>query len=231
METENNLRTNQTKFIDFLLASGALTFGDFITKSGRATPYFINTGNFNSGRKIFELGRFYAQHIVDRGLLEGLEVVFGPAYKGIPLCTTTAGALYSEHNCDVSFSFDRKEDKGHGDKGWLVGKQISQGMKVLIVEDVVTAGTTIREVVPQLREKTGAFVSSVVISVDRCERGQGEVSAVSELQQALAVAVYPIVTIHEIVTYLRGQRHIYPEFTEEIDQRLQVYLKEYGAER
>ncbi|MDZ4784565.1 MAG: orotate phosphoribosyltransferase [bacterium] len=218
----------QKRFIDFLVKSGALTFGDFITKSGRKTPYFVNTGNFNSGGKISELGTYYASHLVSSGLTS-VSVIFGPAYKGIPLSVTTASALFQGHKLDIGFCFNRKEAKDHGDAGTFVGSKISDGSKVVIVEDVITAGTTVREVVPMIKGLGKVDILGVIISVDRSEKGSAELSAVKEAEQSLGVKVFPIVTIHEIVSYLSTQNNSGIILSEEMNSKIAQYLEIYGA--
>lgn len=218
----------QGKFIDFLVASGALTFGDFVTKSGRKTPYFVNTGNFNDGDKISALGSYYAAHIVQQKLSD-VQSIFGPAYKGIPLCVTTASALSREHKKNVGYTFDRKEVKDHGDGGRIVGHKIKGGDSVIIVEDVITAGTTLREVVPFLKSLGDVKVLGVVIAVDRCEKGTGNLSAVQEAQQNLGVTVYPIVNIHQIVSYLSKANSAGFVLNEDLKKRIAEYLEMYGA--
>ena len=158
--------THQREFIDFLVKSQALLFGDFTLKSGRRSPYFINAGKFNSGRLVFELGRFYAAHIVEtvlKGSARPIDLIFGPSYKGVPLAVTTSICLHLHHGVSTGFVFDRKEEKDHGDRGKFVGQKISPGDRVLIVEDVITAGTTLRQVVPLLREEN-ADLAGVVAS-------------------------------------------------------------------
>lgn len=222
------VREYQKHFIDFLVGSGALTFGDFVTKSGRKTPYFVNTGNFNDGAKINQLGKYYAAHIVESGL-QTSNIIFGPAYKGIPLCVTTAAALFSEFKINCGFSFDRKEVKDHGDGGKVVGSKIKDGDKVVIVEDVITAGTTLREVLPFLASLGKVSVSGVVIAVDRCERGTGTLSAVQEAQESSGVKVFPIVTIHHIFSYLSQENGSGMQLSPEIQKRIAEYLEMYGA--
>jgi orotate phosphoribosyltransferase len=225
---ETGLQQYQMDFIDFLVSSEALAFGDFTLKSGRKAPYFINTGKFESGAHIAKLGSFYAARVAQFGL-DKVDVVFGPAYKGIPLAVTTAMALYLNHGKTVTFAFDRKEAKDHGDAGKVVGHKLRDGEKVLIVEDVITAGTTLREVVPLLRELAAVEIAGVLISVNRCEKGTGNLSAAQEAEQSLGVPVIEIVTIHQMVEYLSRENKSGVKLSAEQQQRIAAYLKEYGA--
>lgn len=222
------MKEYQSEFIKFLISSGVLTFGNFTTKSGRKTPYFINTGNFNTGETLAAVGSFYAKHLVESGL-GNIDVLFGPAYKGIPLAVVTGVSLSREHGLPKGVSFDRKEAKAHGDKGVLVGHQIKAGETVVLVEDVVTAGTTIREMVPRLRSEFKAVVSAVLIAVDRAEKGTAEKSAVTELEEALSIRVYPIVTIHDIIAFLSMTPELPVKLPENIVGLMQSYLEQYGA--
>jgi len=222
------LEPYQREFIDFLLASGALTFGDFTTKSGRKTPYFINTGRFDDGVKIAQLGAFYAAHITALKL-GGIDIVFGPAYKGIPLCVTTSIALHTNHATKVGFSFDRKEVKDHGDGGLIVGHPIKDGHRVVIVEDVITAGTTVRHVVPLLKSIAAVEIVGIVLAVDRRERGTSELSAVQEAERDSNVRVFPIVTIDHITAALRDHPDPTKRLRPEQLDRIAAYLEQYGA--
>lgn len=222
------LTNNQAGLIDFLVRSGALTFGEFVTKSGRHSPYFINTGKFDDGSKISEIGGFYAAHVIERGL-SNLNVIFGPAYKGIPLAVSTAIALQRNHGLNVGFAFDRKEEKSHGDKGKIVGHKIADTDKVVLVDDVITAGTTMREVVPALRALGQVEVTGLILAVDRCERGSGSLSAVQETQQTLGVPVFPIVTIHDIVKYLSEDNSSGLLLSSGQIDKINAYLKTYGV--
>jgi len=210
----------QKDFIDFLVNSGALSFGDYTTKSGRKTPYFINTGKFDEGGKISALGKFYADHIMKSGL-DKADIIFGPAYKGIPLCVATASAMAGMGK-NVGFSFNRKEAKDHGDAGIVVGKKIKDGDKVLLVEDVITAGTTMREIVPFLRSLAAVEILGVVVSVDRKEKGTGDLSAVQEVEKNYNLKVYPVVTIADILERLG------PRITADQLAAAGEYLKKYG---
>jgi len=219
----------QRDFIDFLIDSDGLTFGDFTTKSGRQTPYFINTGKFNSGFRISRLGEFYATHLKQNGLLN-IDTVFGPAYKGVPLCVATSSAAHRLFQKDLGYTFNRKEAKEHGDKGAYVGFPISDGATLVIVEDVVTAGTTLKDIVPELRTIAGLNIAGVVIAVDRCERGAGEISAVKEVEEELAIQIHPMVTIYEILEYLRELKGASSRCTPETVTQIESYLSTYGVE-
>ncbi len=195
-------------FIEFMVRSKVLTFGDFTTKSGRRTPYFINTGNYDTGRQMDRLGHFYAEAITG-ALGRNFNNLYGPAYKGIPLCVTAAIALARDHDHDVTFTFNRKEAKDHGEGGSLIGYRYQGGERVVIVEDVTTAGTSIREsaaILSAAAPACGIQLLGAIVSVDRMERGQGDHSALAELSDELGVRVFAIVTIEEVVEYLRGRR-------------------------
>jgi orotate phosphoribosyltransferase len=211
------------EFVDFLLATGVLAFGDFQTKSGRRTPYFMNFGLFHRGSEAARLGRFYAQAIQTR-LGQGYDVLFGPAYKGIPLVVSTAAAL-SERGHDVSYCFNRKEAKDHGEGGLLVGRKLEDGERVVIVEDVTTAGTSIRETVPLLRAAARVQLAGLVVAVDRQERGTGEKSALSELEAEFGMPCFAIATIDEIVATLVEERRLTPELL----TRIQAYRTQFGG--
>ena len=219
----------QQQFIEFLINAGSLTFGDFTTKSGRKTPYFVNTGRFDTGELLSRLGEFYASAMVANNL-SGCDVVFGPAYKGIPLAVSTASALFRNHNRSVGVSFNRKEVKDHGDGGLIVGHKIVDGQKIVLVEDVVTAGTTLNEVIPWLRQLAKVEIAGVVISVDRCERGSGTLSAVAESEQKLGIKVFPIVTIQQIVQFLEErQAGQFAQISKDAPTQIRAYLGQYGA--
>jgi len=219
----------QREFIEFLIKAGSLTFGDFTTKSGRKTPYFVNTGRFDTGELIAQLGEFYAQAMVANSL-DSCDVVFGPAYKGIPLAVSTATALFRTHRRSVGVAFNRKEAKDHGDGGMIVGHKIADGQKIVLVEDVVTAGTTLNEVIPWLRQLAKVEVAGVVISVDRCERGSGALSAVAEAEQKLGIKIFPILTIRQIVQFLE-ERSVgqFVQIAADAPKQIRAYLEQYGA--
>ena len=212
----------QTAFVDFVIECGVLRFGDFTTKSGRRTPFFINTGRYRTGAQLARLGRFYADAIVARGI--EFDVLFGPAYKGIPLVATTAIALAERHGRDVPFCFDRKEAKDHGERGVLVGHSLRAGDRVLIVEDVTTAGTSVRECVPKLRAQADVQVAGLVVSVDRQERGRGERSALSELRAEYGLDAFSLVTIDQAVAHCRA------DLDDDVLEAIAAYRAEYGAD-
>jgi orotate phosphoribosyltransferase len=214
-------------FIDLMLSAGVLTFGDFTTKSGRKTPYFINTGHYKTGAQISALGDYYADCILSSG--ETFDLLFGPAYKGIPLAVAAASSLYKNHGRDVPYSFNRKEAKDHGEGGSIVGYMPKDGDRAAIIEDVVTAGTAVRETIA-LFEKVGKIqITALYVSVDRMERGTGTLSALEELEKSFGIRVYPIVTVREIIGYLgregSGQRRI----DEGLLARMEEYLAQYGV--
>ena len=219
---------SKSEVIDFLVQSQALKFGDFTLKSGRKAPYFINTGCFDDGTKISKLSHFYARQILAAGL-GNVDVVFGPAYKGIPLCVSTAMTLASHYNTPMSFCFNRKEAKTRGEGGEYVGKPLTPGMKVVLVEDVVTAGTTLHEVIPVLREKVGVQIAGVVILVDRDEKATSDVSAVKQAEEELDISVTSIVTIHDIISYLSKENSSKFTIDEELMKRVKAYRAEFGA--
>jgi len=216
-------------FIEFMARSGVITFGDFVTKSGRNTPFFINTGRYRTGSQLARLGRFYADAILDR-IGTGFDVLFGPAYKGIPLVVTTAMALAEHHGKDVTFCFNRKEAKDHGEGGALIGEALRDGQRVVIVEDVTTAGTSIHETVPLLRAAANVELAGLVVSVDRMERGRGELNALAELEAAYGMPAVAIVTIDEVVEHLRN-RPVDGRIlvTDALHERVLAYRRAYGG--
>ena len=223
------------RFTRFLLESQALRFGSFTLKSGRQSPYFINAGAFDDGAKIAGLGAFYAEKIAagvaDGTLPAGIDTVFGPAYKGIPLAVSTAIALHSR-GVRVGYTFDRKERKDHGDGGMMVGTQLKDGMKVLLVDDVMTAGTAVREVVPKLRAEADVDIVGLVLSVDRMERTKdSDLSAVRAVEREFGFPVMAIANVREIFEAGRSLVAVdgTPYVTEEIAAAAEGYLARYGA--
>lgn len=191
------MQAYQRDFIRFAIERGVLRFGEFTLKSGRTSPYFFNAGLFNSGSALAKLGQFYAAAIQDSGI--DFDVLFGPAYKGIPLAATTAVALAEQHDRDLPWCFNRKEAKDHGEGGTLVGAPLAG--RVLIVDDVITAGTAIREVM-QIIQAQGAQAAGVLIALNRQERGQGELSAIQEVERDFAMPVISIVSLAQVLEYL-----------------------------
>ena len=217
------------EFIRFMVKSGVLTFGDFTAKSGRKTPYFVNTGNYRTGEQIAKLGEFYAD-CAQENLSGGFDVLFGPAYKGIPLAVSAASALYRKYGVNASYCFNRKEAKDHGEGGVLVGHRLQNGDRVLITEDVMTAGTAVRETLPILQAAADVSVAGIIISVDRMEKGQGEKSAVQEIFEVFGIKVFPIVTVREIIESLYNSPvdgKIYIDDT--MRERMENYLSLYGV--
>jgi orotate phosphoribosyltransferase len=217
-------------FIDLMVRCDVLTFGDFVAKSGRRTPYFVNAGRFRTGAQVAALGRAYAAAI-DEAFGDDVDVLFGPAYKGIPLAVTTAIALHTEHGRDLAYCFDRKEAKDHGEGGSLIGHQLQDGDRVVIVEDVTTAGTSIRQTVPLLRATADVELVGLVVGVDRRERGtRDDVSALDELADELGLRTVALATIDDIVTHLRdhevdGRRVLGDEDL----ARIEAYRAQHGV--
>jgi orotate phosphoribosyltransferase len=217
-------------FIDLMVRCDVLTFGDFVAKSGRRTPYFVNAGRYRTGAQVADLGRFYAAAI-DDAFGADVDVLFGPAYKGIPLAVTTAIALDADHGHDVAFCFDRKEAKDHGEGGNLIGHQLTDGDRVVIVEDVTTAGTSIRETVPLLRAAADVDIVGLVVGVDRMERGtRDDASALDQLADELGLRTVALATIDDIVAHLADRevdgRRILGD--DDLD-RIAAYRAEHGV--
>ncbi len=218
------------QFIDFMLRSGALKFGDFVTKSGRNTPFFINLGLFNSGSRIAQLGDYYALALRDR-FGDDFDCLFGPAYKAIPLVVAASIALARHHERDVPFCFNRKEAKDHGEGGNLVGHIPAAGQRVVIVEDVTTAGTSVRETRDLLAPLAGVRLVGLLVAVDRQERGPtGKQSALAALRDDLGLATHAIVTLDEILAHLQGRRVGGKLIlTPALLSRIEAYRRQYGA--
>jgi orotate phosphoribosyltransferase len=213
------MQAYQRDFIRLAIEYRALRFGLFTLKSGRVSPYFFNAGLFNSGRALAELGRYYAAAVVDAQL--DFDVLFGPAYKGIALAATTAIALADNHGLDRPYAFNRKEVKDHGEGGTLVGAPLVG--KVLIIDDVMTAGTAVREVIDLIRAR-GAQPAGVVIGLNRQERGSGRLSALQEVEQEFSIPVISIAAVDHIIAYLEEQAG-----EKAIVEQVRTYRKEYGA--
>ena len=215
--------------IELIATSGVLMFGDFTTKSGRQSPYFINSGMYNTGEQAERVSEYYAALIHEK-LAGRVDVLFGPAYKGIPLCTLTAAALYRIHGINVGYSFNRKEAKTHGEGGMFVGHQPANGDRVVIIEDVISAGTAVREVYPLLKAAADVQITDMVISVDRMEKGQGELTTIQEVKKDFGITVHPIVTVREIIDHLHNceiNNKIY--INDEMRNKMEAYLEKYCA--
>ncbi len=223
------MESYKEEFIHFMIDCDVLKFGDFVTKSGRNTPFFINTGFYRTGSQLKKLGEYYARAIKD-SFGTDFDVLFGPAYKGIPLSVTTSVALSDLYQKDVRYCADRKEEKDHGEGGKLLGGPISDGDKVVIIEDVTTAGTSIKENFPVIKAQGDVDVVGLVVSVDRMERGQGEKAALDEISETYGMKTTAIVTMSEVVECLynkpyNGKVYIDDELKNAIDH----YYELYGA--
>ena len=204
--------TYKQEFIRFMVNNGVLKFGEFTLKSGRKAPYFINTGNYKTGKQLAKLGQYYAACIHDNGL--EADTLVGPAYKGIPLSVATAIALYHDYEKEMNYCFDRKEVKDHGEGGLFVGKQLEDGEKVIIIEDVMTSGKALREILPKLEAAANVKVVGMIISVDRQEKAlNSDLSAVAEAKREFDVDVYSVVTMNDIIAAIEdgvidGKEHL-----------------------
>ena len=213
------------EFIEFMVESDVLKFGDFTLKSGRKSPFFMNAGAYVTGAQLKRLGSYYAQAIHDNFGLD-FDVVFGPAYKGIPLAAAAAVALADKYQKDVNFCFDRKEVKDHGEGGMFVGKKLTDGEKVVIIEDVMTSGKAMAEVYPKLKSAADVDITGMVITVDRMERAlEGEKSAVQAVYEKYGVPVYSIVNMEDIIQGIRDE--VIPG-KEHLDAML-AYREQYGV--
>lgn len=221
--------TYKEEFITFMVRSGVLTFGDFTTKSGRKTPYFINTGNYKTGGQAARLGDYYAA-CIQENLPENVICLFGPAYKGIPLAVAAASSLYRNYDRDLPYCFNRKEAKDHGEGGAMVGYKPQDGDRVVIVEDVVTAGTAVRETIELFTHVAKVDLCALIVSVDRMERGTGDKTTLDELREEHSIAVYPIVTVREVIAFLHNHPvdgKVYID--DEMKGKMEEYLATYGA--
>ncbi|MBT4522060.1 MAG: orotate phosphoribosyltransferase [Halieaceae bacterium] len=214
------MHSYQTEFIELARRHNVLTFGDFVLKSGRTSPYFFNAGAFSSGAALAVLGRCYASSIIESGLQ--FDMLLGPAYKGIPLAVATAIAMADNHGLDVPFAYNRKEAKTHGEGGILVGAPLKG--RVLVVDDVITAGTAVREVIAMI-EGTGAELAGVVIGLNRQERGVGELSAVQEIEQSYGVDVLSITCMDHIISHLEAEGID----SEDVLIHMRAYRDRYGV--
>ncbi len=224
----------QTDFIRFMLSAGALRFGDFTTKSGRKTPYFINTGAYRTGAHLDQLGAFYARAIVEAHGNE-FDNLFGPAYKGIPLAVAGATSLFRNHGLDITVTFNRKEAKDHGEGGLLVGFDYKNWTatapcRVLLIEDVTTAGTSVRESLPLIEAGGKAKAIGLVVSVDRMEKGAGERPALREIREDFGLKTTAIVSVLDLIAFLEtpeGGEYLARDAS--LLERMRAYRAEYGA--
>jgi len=213
------MQENKKRFIELAIKYQVLRFGEFTLKSGRVSPYFFNAGLFNSGYALAELGSCYAQTIIENDI--DYDVLFGPAYKGIPLVAAIAYALSVNHDIDKPYAFNRKEAKDHGEGGLIVGAELNG--KVLIVDDVITAGTAIREAVDIIQAE-GAITSAVLIALDRQEKGQGELSAIQEVRHDYGIEVFSIITMADLIDYLAGESSFGQDLV-----AMEGYRSQYGV--
>lgn len=212
------MKAYQREFIELAMKKQVLKFGEFTLKSGRKSPYFFNAGLFNTGRDLALVGRFYAQALIESAI--ECDVIFGPAYKGIPIATTTAVALAEHHDIDMPYCFNRKEAKDHGEGGTLVGSSL-QG-RVVVVDDVITAGTAIRESMEIIKQQN-ATLSGVLLSLDRQEKGKGEISAVQEVERDYGCKVYSIITMSDLIAYLAEREDMQEHLI-----AMRTYRQQYG---
>ena len=217
------------EFIEFMVDCGVLTFGDFVTKSGRKTPFFINAGNYRTGSQLRKLGKYYAKAIESKFGLE-FDVLFGPAYKGIPLSVTASMAISEFYEKEIRYCSNRKEVKDHGDKGILLGGPILDKDKVIIIEDVTTAGTSIAETMPILKAQGEVEALGLVVSVDRMERGQGSKSALAEIEDVYGLRTAAIVTMEEVVEHLYNKPYNGSIIIDDtLKAAIEAYYEQYGA--
>ena len=215
-------------FIEFLVNCGVLTFGDFTTKSGRKTPYFVNTGNYKTGSQLGKLGEFYAQAIMSQ-YGDNFDNLYGPAYKGIPLSVTTGIALSKNFGKDVTITYNRKEEKDHGEGGSLIGYKYNGSENVIIIEDVITAGTSIRETMALLEHYNKPKVKAVIVSVDRMEKGTTDLTAIDQAKVDFGIDVFSIVNVREIIEYLHNRNVGTVLIDDNMKSRMEDYLDQYGA--
>lgn len=217
------------EFIEFMVDCGVLKFGDFVTKSGRNTPFFVNTGFYRTGAQLRKLGEYYAKAIESKFGLE-FDVLFGPAYKGIPLSVATTMAIDEHYGKDIKYCSNRKEVKDHGDTGILLGSPIADGDKVVIIEDVTTAGTSINETLPIIKAQGAVDVLGLVVSVDRQERGQGTKSALDEIEEKYGLKTTAIVTMEEVVEHLYNKPYNGKVIIDDaLKAAIEAYYEKYGV--
>ena len=223
------MESYKQEFIEFMIDCEVLRFGDFVTKSGRKTPFFVNTGFYRTGAQLRKLGEYYAKAIQSTFGTE-FDVLFGPAYKGIPLSVAASMALSEHYGADIRYCSNRKEVKDHGDKGILLGGPIQDGDKVVIIEDVTTAGTSIHETLPILKAQGDVDVLGLVVSVDRMERGQGEKSALKEFEEQFGFKTTAIVTMADVVEHLYNREYKGRVVIDDtLKAAIDAYYEQYGA--
>lgn len=224
------MESYKEQFIEFMVDCNVLRFGDFVTKSGRKTPFFINTGFYRTGAQLNKLGEYYAKAISDKYGTD-FDILFGPAYKGIPLSVTASIALNNLYGAEVGYCSNRKEIKDHGDTGILLGSPIEDGDKVVIIEDVTTAGTSIEETLPIIKAQGNVDVIGMIVSVDRMERGQGTKSALCEIQEKYGIRTTAIVTMGEVIEHLYNKPYKGKVvINDTIKSLIDAYYAQYGAE-
>ena len=229
-EFSDHMEQYKQEFIEFMVDCKVLKFGDFVTKSGRKTPFFINTGFYRTGEQLRRLGGYYAKAIADKFGTE-FDVLFGPAYKGIPLSVAASIAISEQYGADIRYCSNRKEIKDHGDKGILLGSPIGDGDKVVIIEDVTTAGTSINETLPIIKAQGDVEVLGLVVSVDRMERGQGSKSALKEIHEKFGLETTAIVTMAEVVEHLYNRPYKGEIIIDDtLKKAIDAYYEQYGAE-
>ncbi|MCR5373754.1 MAG: orotate phosphoribosyltransferase [Lachnospiraceae bacterium] len=223
------MESYKQEFIEFMVDCGVLKFGDFVTKSGRKTPFFVNTGFYRTGAQMKKLGEYYAKAIHDRYGTD-FDILFGPAYKGIPLTVAATMEMSELFGADIKYCSNRKEEKDHGDKGILLGSPIEDGDKIVIIEDVTTAGTSINETVPILKAQGNVDIIGLIVSVDRMERGTGEKSALSEIEEKYGFKTGAIVTMGEVVEHLYNKPYKGKVIIDDtIKAAIDAYYEQYGA--
>lgn len=219
----------KSDFIEFMVDCGVLKFGDFVTKSGRKTPFFVNTGFYRTGTQLRKLGGYYAKAIKEKFGLD-FDVLFGPAYKGIPLTVAASMAISELYDTDIRYCSNRKEVKDHGDKGILLGSPIEEGDRIVIIEDVTTAGTSIQETLPIIRAQGDVTPLGLVVSVDRMERGQGEKSALKEIEEKYGLETTAIVTMAEVVEHLHNRPYKGKVIIDDtLKAAIDGYYEQYGV--
>ena len=220
--------TYKQRFIRFMVENEVLLFGDFTLKSGRKAPYFINAGKYRTGTQIAQLGEYYAECYLEHGV--SVKTLVGPAYKGIPLAVSAAASLYRNYGRDLPYCFNRKEVKDHGEGGSMVGYKPQDGDDVAIIEDVVTAGTAVRESIELFKHVADVNMKALFVSVDRMERGTRECSTLDELREDYGIQVFPIVTVREVISFLHNNPidgKVYID--DDMKAKMEAYLEEYGA--